>query len=149
MTIPAHPQLEDSRLRVSDLRDRIEITDLIYHLYACMDEHRFEELDALFTEDATATTPGGTVQGRTLVIAQATRNHKDYDRLHHVITNVLVDLAGDRATVRANLVATFVRDARQPEFAIGGVCRLRAQRTAQGWRLAGIEITPVWRVAPE
>lgn len=148
MGTPRSSPLLDSPHPASDLRDRTDITDLVYRLYAAMDEHRFDDLAAFFIEDATATTPGGTARGREAVIAQATRNHANYTHLQHLITNVLVDLDGDRAAVRANLVATFVRHGSQPEFAIGGLLRLRAQRAPQGWLLAGIEITPVWRAEP-
>ena len=149
MTTPTSPHLADSEPRTSELRDRIEITDLIYRLGACLDEHRFDDLHVLLIEDATAATPGGTAQGRDAVIAQATRNHADNVQHHHLITNVLVDLGGDRAAVRANLVATFVRDAGQPELALGAVYRFQAQRTRQGWQLARVEVNPVWRLAPE
>ncbi len=71
------------------------------------------------------------------------------DHPHHLITNVLVDLDGDRAAVRANLVATFVRDASHHELVLGAVSRFQAQRTSQGWQLAAIEVNPVWRLAPE
>ncbi|CAA9585326.1 MAG: hypothetical protein AVDCRST_MAG87-3867 [uncultured Thermomicrobiales bacterium] len=113
-----------------------------------MDDHRFDDLVALFTGDATATTPGGTARGREAVIAQTTRNHADYAHFQHLITTVLIDLDGDRAVVRANLVATFVRDGSLPELAIGGLLRLQAQRIREGWQLANLEILPLWRHAP-
>ena len=149
MIKPTDPHLTGWQHRTSELQDRIEITDLINRLGACLDEHRFEDLQSLFIEDATAVTPGGTAQGRNAVIAQATRNHETYDHLHHVITNVLVDLDGDRAAVRANLVATFVREAGQPELRLGAVYRFQAHRTRQGWQLSSLEVNPVWRLAPK
>jgi hypothetical protein len=133
-------------MTTSEMIDRAEIADLTARLGACLDEHRFDDLRALFTEDATASTPGGTAEGRDAVIAQATRNHAAYDHVHHLITNVLVDLDGDEATVRANLVATFVRDS--PELVLGAIYRFGARRTAAGWRLAGVRVEPLWRVAP-
>lgn len=146
MTRPDSLHPADSQPRTAELQDRIEITELVYRLGACLDEHRFGDLRSLLSEDATATTPGGTAHGRDAAIAQATRNHVQYDRLHHLITNVLVDLDGDRAAVRANLVAMFIREAGRPELALGAVYRFQAQRTFQGWRLAGLEVDPVWRL---
>jgi hypothetical protein len=63
-----------------------------------------------------------------------------------VITNVLVDLDGDRATARANLIVTFAPRADAPEshFVIGERYRFEALRTSQGWRLSRIEASPVW-----
>ena len=145
MTRPNSSYPADSTQRTAQLLDRADITDLVYRLGASLDEHRFDDLPALLTDEATATTPGGTARGRDATIAQATRNHAGYDRLHHVVTNVLVDLDGDRATVRANLVATFVREASQPELVVGGVYRFQVERTGQGWRIASIEFNPVWR----
>jgi 3-phenylpropionate/cinnamic acid dioxygenase small subunit len=136
-------------MTTSQLQDRAEITDLVYRLGACLDEHRFDDLPALFTEDATAATPGGTAQGRDAVIAQATRNHAEYDRLQHQITNVLVDVDGDRAAVRANLLAALGRDAGRPALVLGAVYRFPARRTPAGWQLAGVAIEPVWRVQAE
>jgi hypothetical protein len=131
---------------MSELSDRIEIADLIHRLGACLDEHRFDDLRTLFVEDATVATPGGTAQGRDALIAQATRNHAQYERLQHVITNVLVDLDGERAAVRANLVVALVRDGGTPELMLGEVYRFQARRTGEGWRLASLRADPVWRV---
>ena len=112
----------------SDLMDRTDITDLVYRLYAAMDDHRFDDLAALCTGDAAATTPGCTARGREVMMAQATRNHTGHADLQHLITNVLIDLHGDRAAVRMHPVATFVRDGSLPELAIGALLRLQAQR---------------------
>jgi len=138
----------NSQIHISVIQDRFEITDLIYRLGACLDEHRFEDLRDLFIEDATASTPGGAAQGRDAVIAQATRNHLKYARLQHSMTNLLIDLNGDHAAVRSNLHATFSGEDGQPELVLGAVYRFQALRTGQGWRLAGLEVTPIWRQTP-
>jgi len=127
------------------LHDRFAITDLIYALGAALDEHRFDDLRDLFIEDATASTPGGVAQGRDAVIAQATRNHVKYAHLQHSMTNVLIELNGDRAAVRANLHGVFADESGVPELVLGAVYRFQADRTDQGWRLAGLEVTPIWR----
>ncbi len=82
------------------LIDRLEIADLVSRLGVVLDEGRFTEMPELFVENATARTPGGVAQGRDAVVAQAERNHGPDLNVQHVITNVLVDLDGDRAHVR-------------------------------------------------
>jgi SnoaL-like domain len=60
-----------------------------------------------------------------------------------VITNVLIDLDGDRAAVRANLVVTFADDAISSQQ--GERYRFEATRMPEGWRLSSVEVEPVWR----
>lgn len=138
-------EVAQSRRQVQELIDRNEIVDLVSRLGLWLDEKRFDDAPSVLTEDAAVDTPGGSVQGIELVAEQARRNHS-VDRTHHVITNVLVDLDGDRATVRANLIATFVQRADAPEshFAVGERYRFEAVRTQNGWRLSRVEVTPVW-----
>jgi hypothetical protein len=135
--------------RLRQLADRMEITDLLNRLTAGLDEHRFDDLRTIFAENAVAQTPGGTVEGREAVIAQATRNHEDFDRLQHFATGIIVDLdsgGGDRATVRANLVGVFGHTSEQtPERLLSGVYRIEAVRTPDGWRLSSLGVRPVWQ----
>ncbi|ANJ28440.1 nuclear transport factor 2 family protein [Agromyces aureus] len=133
--------------------DRAELTDLVSRLGAALDEHRFDVLAGLFTADATARTPGGTAEGRDAVVAQATRNHVGYERLHHVMTNVLVEPAHDAADgvrsarIRANLTAHFAHADGVPVQVLGAVYRFGAQKTDAGWRFTELQVAPVWRTA--
>ncbi len=132
--------------------DRTEITDLVYRLGACLDEARFDDLGELLIEEATVTTPGGRGEGRAAVVAQARRNHPADQRFQHVTTNVLIDLDGDRAAVRANLIVTITTPggsagdgpAPAPLCTIGEVYRFDLSRTPSGWRFARIGTVPVW-----
>jgi hypothetical protein len=136
--------------RLHELADRADLTDLLARQGLWLDERRFDDAGdtaAVFTEDATVETPGGRAEGRQALAAQARRNHERYARAQHVTSNVLIDLAGDRAVLRANLVATLVRDAATPEptLMLGERYRSEAVRTAQGWRFSRVEVTPLWR----
>jgi hypothetical protein len=141
---------DDTGLR--GLRDRTEITDLIHHLGQCLDEGRFNEMRSLLVDDATVVTPGGGATGRDAVIAQAARNHTAHDRIQHLITDPLVEVDGDSGTVRANLVVHFATStdrvgtalAPPPRLTLGQLYRFDVVRTRQGWRLARIELTPIW-----
>ena len=128
------------------MNDREEITDLISRLGAWLDDKRFDDTEPLFTDDVTVATPGGQSAGLERVVAQARRNHEGAVT-QHVITNVLVDVDGDRATARANLIVTFAPDAgvpAAPRRTLGERYRFEAARTPAGWRLSRVEVTPVW-----
>jgi len=133
-------------MTLEQLLDRQDITDLVSGLGRCLDERDFEGLRDLFTDDADVTTPGGTATGHDALVEQARRRHSSDQGIQHVITNLLIDLDGDRAQVRANLLVSFARtgpnDA-QP-FLLGEVYRFELRRTAEGWRFTRLGSTPVW-----
>jgi hypothetical protein len=146
------PTLVDAQRGLRQLYDRAEITDLVYRLGTCMDEGRYDEMRELLVEDATVSTPGGQAEGRAALIAQARRNHPADQRFQHVTTNVLLDLDGDRATVRANLVVTITTPddapgdapAPPPRCTIGEVYSFELVRTSGGWRFSRIATVPLW-----
>jgi hypothetical protein len=137
--------------QVAELSDRHEITNLVDRLGAFLDDRRFDEMRTLLVEEATVRTPGGTADGREALVAQARRNHQPDEPTQHLITNTLVDLDGDRATVRANLVVNFAtpaRDEAQPapprKYALGETYHFDVVRTSEGWRFSSVESRPVW-----
>ncbi|WP_433622426.1 nuclear transport factor 2 family protein [Nocardia sp. CA-120079] len=137
----------DDTHQLRELMDRDEITGLVNQLGRALDEGRFDDFRTIYTADATAKTPGGRAEGRAALIAQASRNHSDDKRIQHFITNVMIDLHGDAAEVRANLIATFApatSAVSEPQYTLGEVYRFDAVRTAQGWRLSRVETTPLW-----
>jgi hypothetical protein len=140
---------------LDQLVERDEITTLVTRLGLALDEADFEGLRALLTEDVTVRTPGGTAAGREAVIAQASRNHRPDQPCQHMITNVLVDLTGDRAKARANLVVAFGSrgDGARPldlpvRYTMGEIYHFELERTPDGWRFARIETSPVWTSGP-
>jgi hypothetical protein len=147
MTTTTHPDLDR-------LADRAEIADLIYRLGACLDDGRFHEMRDLLVANSTVRTPGGQAEGRDALVAQAARNHPEGQGFQHVTTNVLVDVAGDRATARANLVVhvttpdgtppTRQAPVPPPVASLGEVYRFELSRTPDGWRFAHIETVPLW-----
>jgi 3-phenylpropionate/cinnamic acid dioxygenase small subunit len=128
------------------LTDREAIIDLVSELGLWLDENRFDDARSVLADEVTVDTPGGRSQGIDAVGEQARRNHEAHDT-HHVITNVLVDVEGDRATVRANLTATFAALADKSSFVVGERYRFEAVRLPAGWRLSRIRVIPVWRAA--
>jgi hypothetical protein len=130
---------------MQELIDRQEIADLISRLGQMLDQKSFDNATSVLTEDIVVATSGGESRGLARVIDQAERNHRGVTQ--HVITNILIDLHGDRAEAGANLIATFWPDPRRPDgtFAVRDRYRFEAIRTDAGWRLDRIEAGPQWR----
>lgn len=144
------PTSTDTATALQLLLDRTEITALVHRLGRALDEKRFDEFRLLFTEDASATTPGGTALGHDAMIKQASKVHLVEDHIQHRITDIIIDLSGDRASVRANLAVTFIRQdpAIKPHLMLGEIYRFRAVRTSDGWRLSRVESQPIWALNP-
>ena len=140
--------------RLERLLDSADIASLINRLGAVLDEGPIDEMRRLFVDRATARTPGGLAEGIEAMIAQAARNHPAGATIQHVITNVEIDVQGDHATARANLIAHFVdgaaggppRQAPPPRYTVGEVYHFEAERTPGGWRLSSVEANPRWSV---
>lgn len=147
-----HPERTRTEHRLRALLDRSEIADLIARSLVAIDEGRFDDLRTIYTEDASASAPGGQARGRDAIVAQVNRNHTPERRTQHLVGDVVVDLDGDSAQARTNVIAAFAPsapDGTSPlaparQVAIGTVYRHRAVRTPEGWRLSGVEITPLW-----
>ncbi|MCU1642143.1 MAG: hypothetical protein JWN03_2418 [Nocardia sp.] len=139
-----------SNIQLAELIDRAEIGALVDRLGRVLDEGSFDELAAIYTTDATAKTPGGRADGLAALIAQATRTHSPGRRIQHFISSVIVDLHGDTASVRANLMAVFApgptpeTPVTPPLYTLGEVYRFDAVRTGTGWLFSRVETTPVW-----
>lgn len=129
--------------------DLAEIRDLVSRLGRWLDARDFDRSRAVFADDVAADTPGGSARGLDQVVAQASRNHTADERTQHLITDVLVDLAGDRADVRANLLVAFATDADPFNARLAGSrYRFETVRTPAGWRVRRVEVEPVWRSGP-
>ena len=154
---------EDRVAQITRLDDRAELTELIFRVGLCLDEHRFADLADLFVEDGVVVTPAGAARGRAALVEHATASNARFDRMQHVTTNVLIDFeddsgtahgerehAGPHARIRANIVATFCEGSDPHPVAVrGGVSLGKAVRTADGWRLTELEARPTWAAQPQ
>lgn len=125
-------------ITLQQLDDRQAVTDLVSRLGLWLDgETTLDQARAILADDVSVSTPGGTAHGLDAVVAQARRNHDVPTQ--HVITNVLVDLDGDRATAGANLVVHF------PDATLGERYAFEAVRGEETWRLTRIVVQPLWK----
>jgi bifunctional hydroxylase/dehydrase len=127
--------------------DRADITDLISRFGAHLDTMRIDDLAEVFTVDVVSQFPvGEALPGLERLQGHARRMLSQWARTQHVITNVITDVDGDSAQVRANLVATHVKEESEPDahWDVGGFYDFTARRTADGWRFAKMTLNAIW-----
>jgi hypothetical protein len=127
--------------------DRVEIADLASRFGAYLDTVRIEDLGDIFTADVISRFPTGEPErGLDLLQGHARAMLEQWWRTQHVITNVVCELHGDRAQVRANVIATHVRDPSEPaiHWTVGGHYDFEARRTADGWRFGSMVLNATW-----
>lgn len=127
---------------IRTLADRTELADLVARHSLWIDEGRFDEADRLFTEDVVVTSPRGKVHGIEALIELVRSGHDTYASTLHSKSNLIIDVDGDTATVRAHEIAVFVIDDKTEAIA-AVVHRYGARRTEDGWRFDHLVVTPV------
>jgi hypothetical protein len=133
-----------------DIADRADLTDLVSRLGRWLDTGDDPAGRAIFHADAVIHSARGGATGIDDILDYARRT-RDGERSQHLITDVLVELDGDRATMTANeLVAYFPSGTVLAPVSrlVGLEFAFRALRTQGGWQVTRVEVTPLWRQEP-
>ncbi|MGH3758106.1 nuclear transport factor 2 family protein [Actinophytocola sp.] len=135
---------------VRALSDRAEITDAVVRMGWYLDRRDWDGLRDLCTErvytDYTALWGGqpreDPVDELLSTSAQGSwrRTMDGLEATQHLITNVLVDVDGDTARARANVLGVhrLANPHGSPLWTVGGTYDLGLVRTAAGWRIRAI-----------
>jgi hypothetical protein len=124
------------------LADRAALADLVARHSLWVDEGRYDETDRLFTEDVVVKSPRGEAGGIGALIELVRSSHDTYARTLHSKSNLIIEVDGETATVRAHDIAVFVIDDKTEAIA-AGFHRYGARRTEDGWRFDHLVVTPV------
>lgn len=124
------------------IADRAELADLVARHSLWVDEARHDETAGLFTEDVVVTSPRGQARGIEELVALVRAGHDRYVATLHSKSNLVIDLHGDTATVRAHDLAVFVIDD-DTESIAAGVHHYTARRTPDGWRFDSLVVSPL------
>ena len=135
--------------------DKLAISELLTKYLQLIDDKDFaaEKLLTIFTENGTVTRPNDSVVSGPAEIAES--NNKSFSRFRatqHLPSGSLVEITGDEATIRANVMAMHLwadgygdPNALEKYFVGGVVLRASARRTTDGWRLTNLGGRNVWR----
>jgi SnoaL-like domain len=140
---------QSTELELQGLLDRDRIMALMNRYFGTIDDA--SGLDAewarsIFSEDVRVEHRGFTLEGIE-DLAVGNRFVRDgWDRTFHVSTNAQVELDGDSAHLRAQLLAVHVHPESSPPepYIIANVFEADALRTVDGWRFQTLNLRPVW-----
>jgi 3-phenylpropionate/cinnamic acid dioxygenase small subunit len=125
------------------LQDRADVADVLFRYGSSLDEKDWARLETCFIPEATGVLAGGLRLEGYVAIEEAVRAAlAAYDRTHHLISNCEVQVSGDTARLRANLLATHLLQG--GNFVVGGVYREELVRTADGWRISHHVLDALW-----
>ena len=147
---------------MTDPRDRDDLVELIARYATMSDTKDFDELPRSvfceeFTSDFSAFGVPAATSRREVWAEQTRQAFAGWVATFHSITNHLIVVEGDRATVRAHVRAEHWAPpqvaAQGPHGAArGSNCWLVvgfyddvAERTADGWRLSAVKLTPTYQ----
>ena len=126
---------------LAELRDRLEIEDLLTRYCAAIDAKDFDRLDEVFTPDATIDyTKSGGIRGEYSVVKSwLAKALAPFRVVQHLVTNVRLEIDGERASS----VCSFFNPMGLPGedggvnlFFCGGRYRDQLISTERGWRIS-------------
>ncbi|MEU5875330.1 nuclear transport factor 2 family protein [Glycomyces sp. NPDC047369] len=122
------------------LADRAALEDLVARHTVWIDEARWDETDRIFTEDVAVASPRGEARGIPALVALVSGGN-GYEATLHTKANLVIDLDGDTAALRANDIGVFLKEGNEAAVA-AGTHHYTARRTPDGWRFDGLRVAP-------
>jgi len=99
-------QITEEMAMPTAVEDKEAIREVLAEYCFRLDDGRFAEMAALFTEDGTWDTAFGKATGRAAIAELASslrqRGEQPRPRAVHLVTNIAITLDGERASVRSN-----------------------------------------------
>jgi len=121
------------------VEDKEAIREVLAEYCFRLDDGRFAEMAALFTEDGTWDTAFGKATGRAAIAELAsslrTRAQQPRPRAVHLVTNIAITLDGEHARVRSNWMV-MQNDPQGPRIGSGGAYLDEMVRSEGSWRFS-------------
>ena len=145
-----------------ELKDIIEgtkISDLLIRYFAAVDDKHIDMkiVQATFTIDAKIIRPDGTaIVGQESILDAHIKSFARFKATHHVITNFIVSINNDMATLRSNIIANHLwadnennPSLNNKHFLADGVFSAQAIKVNNHWRISELKNDVVWRTGDE
>lgn len=145
---PGHSYIADVDLQ--EISDKIEIRELLFRYARGLDTQDWSLLSSVFTPDARLdyTSVDGPSGPRDEVVAWLERALTPVPMTQHFITNIEIDLEGDRGTVRAMFYNPMQLPGVEALAHCGGNYHHQVVRTPEGWKSERLVEETKWAVNP-
>ncbi len=134
---------------IQDLVDRQAIADVLIRYATALDSRDWPLLGSCFTSDGVTDYQelGGVNEGPEAIIRLCHGALSGLDASQHLITNIAVELDGDRATASCYFQAqhTYRGLDGGDNFLVGGTYRDSLVRGANGWQIQHRTLEPTWQ----
>jgi len=147
--------MEDNSLKITELINRAEVTTVVNSYFRALDEKHLDAqyFASIFTAEAKVTRPNGaSLIGPDEISASHENSFARFEGSQHLLIGHDISIHGNRAIVRANLVAMHMwqgsrTSANNPEnfFIAGGVIHSELEQTDGQWKISQIRTDVVWR----
>jgi len=134
--------------------DEARIIRVVNTFFRALDEKDFDDscFRQILAADARVIRPNGAATVGPAIADSFARSFSRFEATQHLLTGHDVDVDGDIAAVRANLVAIHIWNDRPVEasmldrsFTAGGVITAALRRFPDGWRISKTEMRVIWR----
>jgi hypothetical protein len=141
--------------QLKEIVERMQIADLLTRYFAAVDDKCIDIhiVKATFTSDAKIIRPDGSeIVGQENILDGHRKSFARFKATHHVITNFIVDINNNRATLRSNIIANHMWADNEDNpslnnkyFLADGVFLAMAIKVDNQWRISELKNNVVWR----
>jgi 3-phenylpropionate/cinnamic acid dioxygenase small subunit len=131
---------------VTALVDRQAVVDVLYRYATALDTRDWDLLRTCFVPAAVCDFGelGGVNEGTEAIVETIRSALEPFSVTQHIVTNVVVDLAGDAARSTCHHQGQHVFAGEDRSWFVGGTYRDRLVRSRDGWRIEHRALEPTW-----
>ena len=141
--------------QVKEHFERMQIADLLTRYFAAVDDKCIDMdiVKATFTRDAKIVRPDDAeIVGQENILDGHLKSFARFKATHHVITNFIVNINNDIATLRSNIIANHLwadnennPSLNNKHFLADGVFSAKAIKVDNHWRISELKNRVIWR----
>lgn len=133
---------------VNWLKDRAEISDMLFTFARVLDERDWDAYTAMYAPGGRLQLPWGEPLEKETIGTDAAAHLSHFHATQHISSNHEITIDGDRARSRSYVQALHVAEegSRENHWTIGGRYDCDHVRTGEGWKFELVRLTSIWQL---